>query len=157
MILWIDPWIRKLWYALTDNDLNIVDAGILLLDHKAPTREDQYKRMEKIYDFFADMVETYEIDAVGVEKLFFTRFNQANAEFVFGIRGALIMLYVKNNIELFERTPKELKKRVTWNWLAWKELVQSMVQRHFNLTELPDPHDAADALGLCWMVKKVMK
>lgn len=157
MILWIDPWIRKLWYALTDNDLKIVDAGILLLDHKAPTREDQYGRMDAIYQFFVTMVEKYDITAVWVEKLFFTRFNQANAEFVYGIRGALLMLFMKHNMQIFEWTPKELKKRVTGNGLAWKEMMQMMVQRHFNLAELPEPHDAADALWLCWMVKKVMK
>lgn len=157
MILWIDPWIRKLGYALTDNDLIIKDAGILLLDDKAPTREYQYARMKQIYQFFVEMVEEHDITAVGVEKLFFTRFNQSNAEFVYGIRGALLMLFVEHDIQIFEWTPKELKKRVTGNGLAWKELVQSMVQRHFHLAQLPEPHDAADALGLCWMVKKVMK
>ena len=79
MILGIDPGVRKLGYALIDKDLEIVDSGILLQHQKAPTRYDQFERMSQIYDF-------YPIEKVAMEKLFFTKFNQNNAEFVFGIR-----------------------------------------------------------------------
>lgn len=157
MILWIDPWIRKLWYALIKEDLTVVDAGIVLHDQKSPSRNDQFERMEKIYDFFVAMIEEHDITAVWIEKLFFTKSNQSNAEFVFGIRGALAMLFQKKWIAVYEWTPKEIKKRITWNWNAWKTLVQQFVQKLFRLKELPEPHDAADALGLCRMVKSVMK
>jgi Holliday junction resolvasome RuvABC endonuclease subunit len=50
---------------------------------------------------------------VSIEKLFFTKFNQSNAEFVYGIRGALIMLFLKNKIKVKEFTPIELKKAIT--------------------------------------------
>lgn len=157
MILWIDPWIRKLWYALIKEDLTVVDAWILLLDQKAPSRADQFERMEKIYDFFVDMIGKYDIKAVWIEKLYFTKYNQSNAEFVYGIRGALAMYFQKKWIDTYERTPKEIKKRITWNWNAWKKQMQQFVQKLFKLTELPEPHDAADALWLCRMVKRVMK
>lgn len=157
MILWIDPWIRKLWYALTTRDMKIVDAWILLLDQKAPTRENQFERMEKIFDFFVKLLDEYTISAVWIEKLFFTKFNQSNAEFVYWIRWALLMHFVKHSVPVYERTPKEIKKRITWNGMANKILVQTMIQRLYNLKELPQPHDAADALGLCWMVGKIHK
>jgi crossover junction endodeoxyribonuclease ruvC len=86
MILGIDPGVRKLGYALIDKDLKIVDSGILLQHQKAPTRYDQFERMSQIYDFFHTMFEQYPIEKVAMEKLFFTKFNQNNAEFVFGIR-----------------------------------------------------------------------
>ena len=50
--LGIDPWVRKLGYALIDDDLKIIDAGILLQDQKSPTREDQFNRANQIFDFF---------------------------------------------------------------------------------------------------------
>lgn len=153
MYLWIDPWIRKLWYALINTDVTVVDAWILLLDQKAPTRIDQFERMEKIFDFFVNMVEEYDIIAVWIEKLYFTKYNQSNAEFVYGIRGALAMHFQKKWIKVYEWTPKEIKKRITWNGNASKKMMQQFVQKLFKLTELPEPHDAADALGLCWMVK----
>ena len=86
---------RKLGYALIDDELKIVDSGILLQHQKSPTRQNQFERMSQIYDFFLTMLDHYPIEKIAMEKLFFTKFNQNNAEFVFGIRGILLMLAVK--------------------------------------------------------------
>jgi crossover junction endodeoxyribonuclease RuvC len=155
MYLWIDPWIRKLWYALIQDDLTIVDAGVLLLDQRMPTREDQYKRMQEIFVFFMNIVRKYTIKRVWIEKLYFTKFNQANAEFVYGIRWALAMLMVENGIVLHEYTPAELKKRITMNGQAKKALMVNVVTKLYNLQEAPTYHDTADALWLAWIVARI--
>jgi Holliday junction resolvasome RuvABC endonuclease subunit len=66
--------------------LNIIDAGILLQDKKSPTREDQFQRANQILDFFEKLLEKYSVKRVAMEKLFFTDYNQSNAEFVYAIR-----------------------------------------------------------------------
>ena len=158
MILGVDPWIRKLGYALIKPDLEIVDAGILLLDEKFPNREASFKRMLEIYKFFYKLIKLNKIKSISIEKLFFTKFNQSNAEFVYGVRGILIMLGIQNNINIFEYTPMQLKKYVTANGKAEKILVQKRVMKLFGLKELPKPADVADALGLARIVsKKVLK
>lgn len=154
MLLWIDPWIRKLWYALIEDDLTIVDAGILLQDQKAPTRMDQFARMHEIYEFFVAMLEKYPVTHIAIEKLFFNA-NQNNAEFVYGIRWALCMLFRKHTIPLIEYTPQQIKKYVTGNGRAGKEMVQKMIQKIFQLKEMPKYDDTADALGLAWMLTKI--
>jgi Holliday junction resolvasome RuvABC endonuclease subunit len=58
----------------------------LLQDKKSPTREDQFQRANQIFDFFTDMLDKYNIEKVAIEKLFFTDYNQSNAEFVYAIR-----------------------------------------------------------------------
>jgi len=78
--------VRKLGYALIESDLKIVDSGILLLEKKNPSREDQFMRIKEIYEFFGKLLAKHKVDTVSVEKLFFTKFNQNNAEFVYGIR-----------------------------------------------------------------------
>ena len=155
MYLGIDPGIRKLWYALVDTDLQIIDAGILLQDQKAPTRMDQFARMHEIYEFFIKMIDTYPITKVGMEKLFFTKYNQSNAEFVYGIRWALGMLFRKFTIPLHEYTPNQLKQYVTWNGKASKESMQKTIQKIYHLDEMPEYHDTADALGLAWIVSRI--
>ena len=120
MYLGIDPGVRKLWYALIDDNLNIVDAWILLQDKKSPTREDQFQRANQIFDFFTDMLDKYNIEKVAIEKLFFTDYNQSNAEFVYAIRWALMMLFLKKDIKVLEYTPIELKRFITWNGKADK-------------------------------------
>jgi Holliday junction resolvasome RuvABC endonuclease subunit len=66
--------------------LNIIDAGILLQDKKSPTREDQFHRANQILDFFEKLLERYSVEKIAIEKLFFTDYNQSNAEFVYAIR-----------------------------------------------------------------------
>lgn len=156
MYLGIDPGIRKLWYALVDTQMQVIDAGILLLDQEAPTRADQFKRMEQIFKFFVKLVRTHPIQAVGMEKLYFTSYNQSNAEFVYGIRGALAMLFCQKKIPLYEWTPLQLKKAITGSGKAGKELMVNVITKLYQLETAPERHDAADALGLCRMVKGKM-
>ncbi len=154
MYLGIDPGVRKLGYGLVDKDLNVLDAGILLQDQKNPTRKDQFQRIDKIYNFFCQMCQDYDIDKVGIEKLYFTKCNQANAEFVYGIRGSLMRLFVDQGIEFYEHTPNQIKKYVTGNGKAWKKLVQNFVKKLFDLEKVPEYNDTADALGLAYMISK---
>lgn len=154
-ILWIDPWVRKLWYALIDQQNNIIDSWILLDKKKSPTRLDYYDRISKIEDFFLDISDKYDISKISVEKLFFTNFNQSNAEFVYGIRAILINMFFKKWVKLYEYTPKELKKYITWNWNASKDFVKQFVFRVFWLENLPEYDDAADALWLAYIANRL--
>lgn len=113
VVLAIDPGVRKLGYALVQDDMKILDAGILLQQIKTPTRLDQFERMKKIYDFFSEMLTQVDIEVCVMEKLFFTNANQSNAEFVFGIRGVLIALMLSKGIMIKEYSPIELKKYIT--------------------------------------------
>ena len=155
MILGIDPGVRKLWYAIVDDNLNIIDWWILLQNQENPSRYDQFERIKKIYDFFEDLIKKYPIKKVGLEKLYFTKYNQNNAEFVYWVRWALISLFLKNWIKIYEFTPKEIKKFITWNWKASKKLIQQTIMKIYKLANLPEYHDTADALGICWIVKTI--
>jgi len=140
---------------LIQTDLTIVDAGILLQDQKSPTREDQFTRIIQIYNFFEKIIKKYKIQAIAMEQLFFTKFNQNNAEFVYGLRGALMMLFLKNNIKIKELTPIEIKKYITGNGKADKKLVQQMIMKIFGLQKMPEYNDAADALAMAYIANKI--
>ncbi|MDR2190948.1 MAG: crossover junction endodeoxyribonuclease RuvC [Candidatus Peribacteria bacterium] len=126
----------------------------MLQEKNAPTRTDQFERVHQIFDFFEKLIVQYQIDCVSMEQLFFTKFNQSNAEFVYAIRGALMVLFLRHHIPVQEYTPIELKKYLTGNGKADKMLVQKMVMRCFNLSDLPQFNDAADALGLAYLAKR---
>lgn len=156
MILGIDPGIRKLWYALIHLDGTVEEAGILVEKEKNPTRVTQYRRMSEIYEFFQDLLKRFpKIQAVGMEKYFFTQFNKSNAEFVYGVRGILLQLAYTQKKQIYEYTPLEIKKRITGNSKAWKELVQKYVMRLYKLEEQPIYHDAADALAISRIVRSI--
>ena len=154
MILGIDPGVRKLWYALITSDLKIIDSGILLSEIKSPTRIDQFERMREIEEYFTKLLKKHTIKTMCMEKLFFTKFNQNNAEFVYGIRAILITLCLKKNIKIKEYTPIELKKFITGNGKAEKQLVQKCIMKVYGLKEFPEFNDAADALALAYIASK---
>jgi crossover junction endodeoxyribonuclease RuvC len=154
MILGIDPGIRKLGYALIQPNATIIDAGILLLDAKNPTRDDQYSRMKDIHDFFKELLEKYDINTICIEKYYFTQYNKSNAEFVYGVRGIIMLLAKQHDCRIKEYTPIQIKKAITGSGKAGKMLMQKMVMKLFKLQELPKYHDAADALGLAWLGRR---
>jgi Holliday junction resolvasome RuvABC endonuclease subunit len=45
-----------------------------------------WSRINEIYLFIQQLLTQYHIDAMAIEKLFFTKFNQNNAEFVYAVR-----------------------------------------------------------------------
>lgn len=154
MFLWIDPWIRKLWYGIIDKHWKVIVSWIILSKEKSPTRNDQFSRMVDISLFFDELIDIYPIEAVGIEKLFFTKKNQTNAEFVYWVRWIIWMKFRSFTIPIYEWTPQEIKKYITWNGNASKELMLAVVKKMFSLTDDELKwHDAADALWIALMVK----
>lgn len=151
--LWVDPWIRKLWFAIINEDKNIFELGAIINELKG-WKEDNIRRMFDISNFFDNLLEKYDIKWVCIEKLFFTKFNQANAEFVYGVRWLLLTKFYEKNIKILELSPKEIKKHTTWSGSAGKTSMQKTVQKIFMLEELPQPHDAADALAMAHIIMK---
>jgi len=156
-ILWIDPWVRKLGYALINKELKILDSWILLQKKISPSREDQFNRMIEIEDYFKELFKNNKVEVVCMEKLFFTKYNKNNAEFVFGIRAILLTMAMRHGCKIMEFTPIELKKYITWNGKAEKMLVQRMTMKLFKLQDLPEYNDAADALGLAYLAARLSK
>lgn len=157
MILGIDPWFRKLWYAIIDNDLNIIDGGILLSDKNKmqPGQNPNRQRVHDIYIYFVKLLQEYQITKVVIEKLFFMEANKNNAERVYAIRWVLINLCMTKWIQFIELTPIQVKKYITWNAKANKLLVQNIIQKIYKLEEMPEFNDTADALGLAYIGTKL--
>ena len=152
-ILWIDPWIRKLWYAIIDVNLNIIQAWVLIDDFFSD-REKQFIRLKKISLFFDKLLDNFNITYAWIEKLYFTKYNQKNAEFVYWVRWILIEKFIKNDIILFEFSPKEIKKNICWIWNANKEYIKNIIYKLYWLKEIPKYHDTTDALWICYLIYK---
>ena len=62
-------------------------------------------------------------------------------------RGVVSLCLAQHCIKLGEYTPNQIKKAVTGNTSADKELVQNYVKLLLGLNEIPRPDHAADALA----------
>ena len=153
-ILWIDPGVRKLGYALVqykDNQKIIIDSGIILDDSSITLRIQRYHKIQQSAHCIKKLYEQYPIDTLAIEKLYFTSRNQSNAEFVYGIRWVLIIQALEHQANLIEIDPVQIKRYITGNGKANKELVQSKIMQLFGLAKKPEYNDSADALGLSYL------
>ena len=143
MFVWVDPWIRTVWFAMLDAKKAIVTAWII-----KQTQTNDLERLDEIFTFFDELFTKHSPVSLTIEKLFFTERNKQKAWLVFTMRYMIMMLAYRHNITIYEISPLELKKHITGNGRAEKQLVKQVVQRLFGLQDLPAYADAADALWL---------
>ena len=62
--------------------------------------------------------------------------------------GALLLTLRLNNIGFYEYTPSQIKQAVTGYGRAGKEQIKFMIKSIFNMSEVPTPDDAADAIAI---------
>jgi len=65
-------------------------------------------------------------------------------------RGVVLYLLAKYNIPVMHVTPLQVKQTLCGYGKASKRQIQIMVQKLFNLANLPKPDDAADSLAIAW-------
>lgn len=146
LALGIDPGTAICGYGLVDmqgSRLKAVAYGAVLTSPKSKPED----RLLKIYNELDDLIKEYKPDVMGVEQLFFNR-NVTTAIPVGQARGVILLTAAKNNLELVERTPLQVKQSVVGYGKATKEQVIYMVQKLLHLPAAPHPDDVADALAV---------
>ncbi len=145
-ILGIDPGTSLIGYGAVDvvgKDYKVLDFGVL----KTGVNIKNADRVKTVYDFFDKLIRKHQPDKVALESLFFFK-NAKTVIKVSEIRGVLMYAAAKNNIEIAEFTPLQVKQAVTSYGRAEKAQVQNMVKMILGLKVIPHPDDAADALAL---------
>ena len=104
-------------------------------------------RLTQIHDDLRDLLDEARPDAVVVERVFFQR-NALTAIPVAQASGLAIGLAGTRGLDVRQFTSQQVKLAVTGYGAATKSQVQEMVARLLGLAQLPEPADAADALGL---------
>ena len=82
-----------------------------------------------------------------MEELFFQH-NQTTVINVAQARGVISLASIEECGKLYEYTPMQIKQALTGYGKAEKKQVQYMVKAILNLTSVPKPDDAADALAV---------
>ena len=86
-------------------------------------------------------------NAVSVE----TQFVKKNVQIAMKLgmaRGIILLACSLKNIPIYEYAPRKAKQAIVGNGAASKEQVQKMLKLLLNLSNIPEPEDAADALAL---------
>jgi crossover junction endodeoxyribonuclease RuvC len=105
------------------------------------------ERLEQVYRELSAELERWEPDAVAIEEVFYS-VNAKSALKLGQVRGVALLAAAVKGLPVAEYAPLTIKSSVVGYGLAKKEQVQFMVARLLELTETPQPADAADALAI---------
>ncbi len=124
-------------------EYNILDFGVI----STPKTDSDADRLITLYKDLASLIEKYQPNMVGIEKLFFAT-NQKTAITVSQARGVALLACAQAKLIIKEFTPLQVKSTLCGYGKADKKQVQSMVKMTFGLKHIPKPDDAADALAI---------
>lgn len=125
------------------NRLTHIEHGAIRTSPKNATAE----RLQSLFHDAEALIERIKPDAVAIERLYFKQ-NVSTGILVAQARGVLLLAAANANCVIGEYSPTEMKTAVTGYGRADKGQLQEMVRRLLNLSEIPRPDDAADALAL---------
>lgn len=143
--LGIDPGTARLGYGLVRGGIQpaLLDAGVI----ETWPDQDMPGRLVTLYQSVCDLIEEFHPDMLAIEKLFFAR-NVTTAIAVGQARGVVLLAAAQSRIPVSEYSPSEIKHAVAGYGKADKNQMQEMVRMILNLTSIPQPDDAADALAV---------
>lgn len=145
IILGIDPGLANTGYGLIRYEkkkIELIDYGYVLTYKK-----DTFSlRIKKIYYKIKELIEKYNPHEVAIEEIFFNK-NVRSALTVSKVHGMVAITVALMGLELYGYTPLQIKQATVGNGRAEKHQVQSMVKILLNLSEIPQPDHAADALA----------
>ena len=145
-VLGIDPGSETTGWGVVEGDVRryrVVDFGTV----KANPRERFTARLLKISDGVEELLARFQPDVCAVEEMFFAA-NVKTALKLGQVRGVILVVAERARIEIAEYAPRLVKQTVVGYGAAEKHQVQEMVRVLLSLKEIPQPHDAGDALAL---------
>ena len=148
LVLGIDPGSHSTGFAFllnksTSKDPKVLEYGTI----KAPRRAELPLRLKYICHELEQRIGVYKPQHLAMEESFFAK-NPRTALVLGHARGAIMATALRYDIEIAEYSPSSIKKAVTGNGGASKEMVAKMVKLLLNLREIDDSTDATDALAI---------
>jgi crossover junction endodeoxyribonuclease RuvC len=122
--------------------VQLIDFGVI----ETPAKQPLEKRLATIYEDLQSVITEFKPDLVAIEKLFFYRMGNTIA--VAQARGVILLVIGQNEVPYVEYSPPEIKQTLTGYGKADKQEVQTDITHEFNLSCIPQPDDAADALAV---------
>jgi len=145
-VLGIDPGIGSTGYGIIDTDGSRHQA-VLYGAIKTPSRQPFHQRLLKIHTDLSGILSSDRVDVMAIEGVFHAT-NVQSALKLGHARGIALLVAAQLGLEVYEYSPLEVKSAVVGYGRAEKSQVQTMVRMILNLSEIPAPDDAADALAV---------
>jgi crossover junction endodeoxyribonuclease RuvC len=146
-VIGIDPGTAITGYGLVeetdDGGLKVIEYGVI----QTSADLELSIRLLELHKKLNAMLLLHRPDYGAVEKLFFQK-NVRTALAVGHARGVALLAMAEMGLGIAEYTPLQIKQAVVGYGRAEKGQVQEMVRIILELSEIPKPDDAADALAV---------
>src|ERR1700687_1674392 len=129
-----------------DDTLVCLTCGAIKLSPREPLP----RRLATIFERLGVIIQEHQPDNVAIEDVFYA-LNVKSALKLGQVRGVAMLAASSAGLEFTDYSPLSIKSAVVGYGRAEKPQVQHMVTRLLNLSEIPEPPDAAEALaiGIC--------
>lgn len=149
LILGIDPSLRNTGLAILDtNDHKIIYTRTIHTD----CTEIMQSRLHHIFGFIRQVILNHSIQHAAIETQFFRKYSSALK--VAMVYGACLVACDVHGVKLGHYSPACIKKNITGNGLAGKNLVIDTVKNLYGLNEI-DSH-VADAIAIAHIHKEFL-
>lgn len=147
-VLGIDPGTKIMgWGIVRDesgrNGIQVVGYGVF----KASQKLSLSARLHIIFTELEKVIKNYRPDEMAVEEPFIAE-NPRTALMVGRAQGIALLAAGKYKIPAFQYTPALIRQRVTSFGGSDKAMVQEAIKMQLNMSEIPEPADASDALAV---------
>lgn len=146
-ILGIDPGLQVCGYGCLEADSGtetLVEAGFVKTDPKLELAE----KLKHIGEDIDALLDTLNPTVVAVEELYAHYAHPRTAILMGHARGVILQHCAARDIQIQSFSATRIKKSLTGNGRATKEQMQRTVQTVMGLSEVPEPHDVADAIAV---------
>ena len=145
-ILGIDPGYAIVGFGILDSgrgQTSLLCCGAI----NTPAGVPMPRRLMQIGEDLETLIRDYAPDVMAIEELFFNT-NVTTGIGVAQARGVILATAARLGVEIFEYTPSQVKQAVVGYGKAEKRQVMDMTRRLLNLSAIPKPDDAADAVAV---------
>jgi len=155
-ILGIDPGLKITGYGVIDwKPIRppLVDGGVIRLQAKTPLAD----RLVELETELDALIEEHKPDVCAVEQLYAHYAHPRTAILMGHARGVILLVARRRGVRVEQFSANRIKQSLTGHGHASKSQVQHAVQSQWNLPQLPEPPDVADALAVAFCCGMAME
>ena len=146
-ILAIDPGFERVGIAIIEKTFLQKDKLVYSECFKTSAKILFSERLKNIGIEVERVIKKYKPKALAIEKLYFTT-NQKTVMGVSEARGVMVYSASRNNLDIFEYTPPQIKVAVTGYGKADKRMVMDMVPKLIDIEKGVNSDDELDAIAI---------
>jgi len=155
-IFGIDPGFDRLGIACIDKDEKGKETLVFSECFETNKKEIFSKRLLSVGIRVRECIEKYKPDILGIEKLYMS-LNQKTVMNVSEAKGVIIYEAQRNNLEIFEFTPMEIKVAITGYGHATKTDISKMTSKLIALPKRKMRDDEIDAIAVALTLSATIK